>query len=59
MSELKSQHDARRTFATDLYNLGMNINSIRVMMGHESLSQTEAYIQSSMSIEDEILLEDL
>ena len=45
MKELKSQHDIRRTFATNLHYLGMDTKDLQVIMGHESLEQTEAYIQ--------------
>lgn len=45
MSVLKSQHDARRTFATNLFYNGMNAKDIQRLMGHESLEQTMAYIK--------------
>lgn len=45
MEVLKSQHDIRRTFATNLYYAGMNPKDIQALMGHESLEQTMAYIK--------------
>lgn len=45
MSVLKSQHDARRTFATNLYYAGMSPKNIQLLLGHESLEQTMAYIK--------------
>lgn len=45
MEVLKSQHDARRTFATNLYYVGMNLKDIQELMGHESPEQTMQYIK--------------
>lgn len=45
MNILKSQHDARRTFATNLFYAGMNTKDIQSLMGHESLEQTMDYIK--------------
>ena len=45
MEILKSQHDARRTFATNLFYAGMNAKNIQALMGHESLEQTMDYIK--------------
>lgn len=45
MATLKSQHDVRRTFATNLFYAGMNPKDIQALMGHESLEQTMAYIK--------------
>lgn len=45
MGILKSQHDIRRTFATNLFYSGMNTKDIQALMGHESLEQTMAYIK--------------
>lgn len=45
MSILKSQHDVRRTFATNLYYKGLNEKEIQALMGHESLEQTLQYIK--------------
>lgn len=42
---LKSQHDARRTFATNLFYIGMPIKNISQIMGHEAIEQTEQYIK--------------
>lgn len=45
MDVLKSQHDARRTFATNLFYTGLNPKDIQALMGHESLEQTMQYIK--------------
>lgn len=45
MPVLKSQHDARRTFATNLYYAGMPEKDIQKIMGHSSVEQTRAYIK--------------
>lgn len=45
MDILKSQHDARRTFATNLFYAGMNEKNIQSLMGHERLEQTMDYIK--------------
>lgn len=45
MQVLKSQHDARRTFATNLFYADMNPKDIQALMGHENLDQTMAYIK--------------
>lgn len=37
-------HDLRRTFATDLYNAGMTIREIQILLGHASAATTEAYL---------------
>lgn len=44
MSELKSQHDARRTFATDCFYADMPLKNLQVLLGHSSLKQTQDYI---------------
>lgn len=41
----KSQHDARRTFATNLFYAGMNGKDIQALMGHENIEQTMSYIK--------------
>ena len=45
MDVLKSQHDVRRTFATNLFYSGMNPKNIQALMGHENLEQTMDYIK--------------
>ncbi len=45
MNIVKSQHDARRTFATNLFYAGMNAKDIQALMGHESIEQTMSYIK--------------
>lgn len=39
-----SSHDARRSFATNLYLRGCDLFAISKMMGHSSTTQTETYI---------------
>lgn len=47
METLKSQHDIRRTFATNLYYQHPNkTKNIQRLMGHSSLEQTMAYIKT-------------
>lgn len=45
MKVLKSPHDVRRTFATNLFYAGMNTKDIQALMGHESVEQTLDYIK--------------
>jgi len=40
-------HWMRSTFATNLYDLGEDINTIKLIMGHEDLRTTERYIAIS------------
>ncbi len=49
MNVLKSQHDIRRTFCTNLFYAGMNPKDIQSLMGHESLEQTMDYIKKKAS----------
>ena len=37
-------HRFRRTFATELYRRGMDINSISILMGHSNIATTQRYI---------------
>lgn len=46
MDVLKSQHDIRRTFATNLHYLGVPTKSISALMGHETTKQTDSYIKA-------------
>ena len=58
MNVLKSQHDIRRTFCTNLYYTGMPLKNIQKLMGHSSLKQTMDYIKFKEDDKD-VLLEQL
>lgn len=47
--EFVSSHTARRSFATNLYNRGADLEIIRKMMGHTNYNQTKRYILSDVS----------
>lgn len=49
-----TSHTARRSFATNLYDAGVEITKIAYMMGHSSTSMTERYICNNMEINDNI-----
>jgi integrase/recombinase XerD len=40
-------HSGRRTFATNLIENNIDIYTIKVLMGHSNISQTEKYLQSN------------
>lgn len=50
-----SSHTARRSFATNLYEAGIEINKISYIMGHSNTSMTERYICSNMELNDEVM----
>lgn len=50
-----SAHSLRRSIATELYRQGVDINGIKDVLGHASISTTQIYIQNAEEHANEIL----
>lgn len=48
VSEKKSPHVLRHTYATHLLNKGAEINAVKELLGHTSLAATQVYTHNSM-----------
>ena len=46
INKLITPHSFRRSFATHLHNQGTKLTTIQFLLGHESITTTEKYIQS-------------
>jgi integrase/recombinase XerC len=50
----KSPHMLRHSFATHLLNNGADLNSVKELLGHESVAATQVYTHSSLKRIQEI-----
>ena len=49
---VKSDHDVRRTVASEMYNQGLFLEIIRQYLGHSNIQTTRSYILNNRSKEE-------